>query len=143
MDLLQYFAKATPLSSSDVLNLVDEEISLVTVKRQLSTLTKADYLEQVGAGRSTKYLLNKKANCYAQSILTSILQSHSTIDPLTPVSSLTSSNSQISTFSPAKSLSYLTKRPKNIEPTPSAQTPLFAKRSLCDLSLSFLGNPQK
>ena len=59
-DLLRHFAKATPLSSSDVFNLVEKKISLVTVKRQLGTLTKAGYLDQEGAGRSVKYTLSKK-----------------------------------------------------------------------------------
>ncbi len=60
LGLLAYFTKAAPLSSSEVLGLADEKLALVTIKRQLSALAKAGYLEKTGAGRSVKYLLSKK-----------------------------------------------------------------------------------
>lgn len=58
--VLSIFMKGTPLSSSEVADLTSNKQSLVTVKRQLSTLHKAGYLEQSGAGRSVKYTLSKK-----------------------------------------------------------------------------------
>lgn len=58
--LLKYFAKNELLSSSDVASLAKENISLVTIKRHLTVLTKAGFLEQSGAGRSVKYKLSKK-----------------------------------------------------------------------------------
>jgi Fic family protein len=60
LDILSVFVKGKPLSSSGVAALSLNKQSLVTVKRQLSTLTKAGYLEQSGAGRSVKYTLAKK-----------------------------------------------------------------------------------
>jgi Fic family protein len=59
-NILSVFVKNEPLSSSEVAALSPTEQSLVTVKRQLSVLTKAGYLEQSGAGRSVKYTLAKK-----------------------------------------------------------------------------------
>jgi Fic family protein len=59
-DLLSVFVKDVQYSSSEVASLSVAHQSLVTVKRQLSLLTKAGYLEQSGAGRSVKYKLSKK-----------------------------------------------------------------------------------
>jgi Fic family protein len=59
-NILSVFVKDEPLSSSEVADLNPNKQSLVTVKRQLSALTKAGYLEQSGAGRSVKYTLAKK-----------------------------------------------------------------------------------
>ena len=58
--LLSVFVKDRPLSSSEVAALSETEQSLVTVKRQLSALTKAGFLATSGAGRSVKYTLTKK-----------------------------------------------------------------------------------
>ena len=58
--VLSIFTKGAQLSSSDVADLTSNKQSLVTVKRQLSVLHKAGYLEQSGAGRSVKYTLSKK-----------------------------------------------------------------------------------
>lgn len=58
--VLSIFTKGTQLSSSEVADLMFNKQSLVTVKRQLSALLKAGYLEQSGAGRSVKYTLSKK-----------------------------------------------------------------------------------
>ena len=60
LDILEVFAKDVALSSSDVAELSLKKQALVTVKRQLSALTKAGYLEQSGGGRSVKYTLTKK-----------------------------------------------------------------------------------
>ncbi len=59
-NILSVFTKGAPLSSSEVADLNPNQQSLVTVKRQLGSLTKAGYLEQSGAGRSVKYTLSKK-----------------------------------------------------------------------------------
>ncbi len=59
-NILSVFVKNEPLSSSEVAALNSTEQALVTVKRQLSALAKAGYLEQSGAGRSVKYTLAKK-----------------------------------------------------------------------------------
>lgn len=59
-NILAVFTKDSQLSSSDVAELTLNKQSLVTVKRQLSVLLKAGYLEQSGAGRSVKYILSKK-----------------------------------------------------------------------------------
>jgi len=58
--ILSIFVKNEPLSSSEVASLSSANQALVTVKRQLSTLTKAGYLKKSGAGRSVKYTLTKK-----------------------------------------------------------------------------------
>lgn len=58
--LLAVFIKGTELSSSEVTEKSANKQSLVTVKRQLSSLLKSGYLEQSGAGRSVKYKLSKK-----------------------------------------------------------------------------------
>lgn len=58
--LLSVFEKDKPLGSSEVAELAPQKQSLVTVKRQLGSLTRAGYLEQTGAGRSVKYSLSKK-----------------------------------------------------------------------------------
>lgn len=58
--ILMVFAKGEPLSSSEVAGLASQKQSLVTVKRNLSTLAKTGYLKQTGAGRSVKYTLSKK-----------------------------------------------------------------------------------
>ena len=60
LDLMTVFTKSEPLGSSEVAELAPRQQSLVTVKRQLSVLTKAGYLEQTGGGRSVKYMLSKK-----------------------------------------------------------------------------------
>lgn len=57
---LSVFVKNEPLSSSDVAELTQNSQSLVTIKRQLTSLKKAGYLKQSGAGRSVKYTLSKK-----------------------------------------------------------------------------------
>lgn len=59
LSLLKIFNKDSLLSSSEV-SALKTDLSLVTVKRQLSNLFKADYLEKSGAGRSVKYSLSKK-----------------------------------------------------------------------------------
>lgn len=59
-NIITVFKKNTPLSSSEVAALAPRKQSLVTVKRQLSSLTKAGYLDKTGAGRSVKYVLSKK-----------------------------------------------------------------------------------
>lgn len=59
-NIITVFKKNTPLSSSEVAALAPRKQSLVTVKRQLSSLSKAGYLDQTGAGRSVKYVLSKK-----------------------------------------------------------------------------------
>jgi Fic family protein len=58
--IITAFTKGEPLSSSEVAALAVQKQSLVTVKRQLSVLTKAGYLTQTGGGRSVKYVLSKK-----------------------------------------------------------------------------------
>jgi Fic family protein len=58
--ILGVFTKGAQLSSSEVADLNSNKQSLVTVKRQLSALLGAGYLEQSGAGRSVKYTLSKK-----------------------------------------------------------------------------------
>lgn len=58
--ILGVFTKDVQLSSSEVADLTSNKQSLVTVKRQLSALLRAGYLEQSGAGRSVKYKLSKK-----------------------------------------------------------------------------------
>lgn len=58
--LLSVFIKGKLLSSSEVAALSETGQSLVTVKRQLSALTKAGFLATSGAGRSVKYTLTKK-----------------------------------------------------------------------------------
>jgi Fic family protein len=60
IELLSVFTKDTTLSSSEIADLSTAKKSLITVKRQLSLLLKAGYLEQSGAGRSVKYTLSKK-----------------------------------------------------------------------------------
>lgn len=60
LNLLAVFTKSEPLGSSEVAELAARQQSLVTVKRQLSVLTKVGYLEQTGGGRSVKYVLSKK-----------------------------------------------------------------------------------
>lgn len=47
-DILAVFSKNQSLSSSEVAELASNKQSLVTVKRQLSSLAKAGYLEQSG-----------------------------------------------------------------------------------------------
>jgi Fic family protein len=58
--LLALFTKNQSLSSSEVAASSPSSQSLVTVKRQLSSLAKTGYLEQSGGGRSVKYTLTKK-----------------------------------------------------------------------------------
>ncbi len=58
--IITVFTKNEPLSSSEVAAQASRKQSLVTVKRQLSLLTKAGYLKQTGGGRSVKYALSKK-----------------------------------------------------------------------------------
>lgn len=48
------------MSSSEIAARSTNNQSLVTVKRQLASLTKQGYIEQSGAGRSIKYTLTKK-----------------------------------------------------------------------------------
>lgn len=60
LNLLSVFTKDIQLGSSEVAVLTQNKQSLVTVKRQLSALFKAGYLDQSGAGRSVKYTLSKK-----------------------------------------------------------------------------------
>lgn len=59
-EVIKVFTKNEPLSSSEVAALTSNKQSLVTIKRQLSLLTKTGYLEQTGGGRSVKYTLSKK-----------------------------------------------------------------------------------
>ena len=59
-EIITLFSKGLLLSSSEVASLTANKQSLVTIKRQLSALTKAGYLEQSGAGRSVKYAITKK-----------------------------------------------------------------------------------
>lgn len=59
-NIITVFVKGESLSSSEVAALAPRKQSLVTVKRQLSILAKAGYLEQTGAGRSVRYVLSKK-----------------------------------------------------------------------------------
>ncbi len=59
-EILSVFTKETPLSSSEVAGLSPVKQSLVTVKRQLSTLSHGGYIRPSGAGRSVKYTLTKK-----------------------------------------------------------------------------------
>jgi len=59
-NIITVFKKNTPLSSSEVAALAPRKQSLVTIKRQLSSLTKGGYLDKTGAGRSVKYVLSKK-----------------------------------------------------------------------------------
>lgn len=59
-NILSVFSKNQSLSSSEAASMSPSKQSLVTVKRQLSALTKAGYLEQSGAGRSVRYALTKK-----------------------------------------------------------------------------------
>jgi Fic family protein len=58
--LLVLFTKNQSLGSSEVALLSPNKQSLVTVKRQLSSLSRAGYLEQSGGGRSVKYSLTKR-----------------------------------------------------------------------------------
>lgn len=60
MFLLQYFQRNKNLSSSEVLELTKSKVSQVTIKRYLSALTQQGYLNQLGAGRSIKYVITKK-----------------------------------------------------------------------------------
>ena len=57
---LEVFDKNAELSSSEVAALIKQDLSLVTVKRQLSVLNKAGLLSKSGAGRSVKYKLSKR-----------------------------------------------------------------------------------
>ncbi len=57
--ILQTFNKNEQLSSSDVLNRLDN-LALITIKRGLSKLTELGFLDRIGAGRSTKYQLSRK-----------------------------------------------------------------------------------
>ena len=58
--IISIFSKGEQLSSSEVMRRSPLNRSLVTIKRQLSTLTANGYLVQSGAGRSVKYTLSKK-----------------------------------------------------------------------------------
>lgn len=58
--VLIVFDKNSVLSSSEVAALIKQDLSLVTVKRQLSTLFRLGFLSKSGAGRSVKYRLSKK-----------------------------------------------------------------------------------
>ena len=60
MFLLQYYQRNKNLSSSEVLELTKSKVSQVTIKRYLSALTQQGYLNQLGAGRSIKYVITKK-----------------------------------------------------------------------------------
>lgn len=62
-EILAVFSKNMPLSSSEVAVLAAGKQALVTIKRQLSALNKAGYLELSGAGRSVKYTLSKRVGC--------------------------------------------------------------------------------
>ena len=59
-EILTIFTKNKALSSSEVAALSPIKQSLVTVKRQLSLLANAGYIQPSGAGRSVKYTLTKK-----------------------------------------------------------------------------------
>lgn len=58
--VLGVFRRGEELASSDVHEKVQAEMSLVTVKRALSDLHEAGYLEREGAGRSVRYQLTRR-----------------------------------------------------------------------------------
>jgi predicted transcriptional regulator/prophage maintenance system killer protein len=59
--ILSIFNKNINLSSSDIYEKLDKKsISLVTVKRTLTSLFVKKYLERIGAGRSVTYRINTK-----------------------------------------------------------------------------------
>jgi Fic family protein len=55
IDILEKFPEEKSLASSDVLKVLEQKISLVTIKRDLEDLVKLKYLERKGKGRSTVY----------------------------------------------------------------------------------------
>ncbi len=58
--VLAVFSRGAVLASSDVHARLADELSLVTVKRALSELHEAGYLEREGGGRSVRYQLSKR-----------------------------------------------------------------------------------
>lgn len=55
IDILEKFPKEGSVSSSDILKILGQKISLVTIKRDLESLIVLKYLERKGKGRSTVY----------------------------------------------------------------------------------------
>ncbi len=55
IDILDKFPEEGDISSSVVLNILDQKVSLVTIKRDLESLVELGYLERLGKGRSTVY----------------------------------------------------------------------------------------
>lgn len=55
IDILEQISIIDPASSSDVLNILNQKISLITIKRDLDILVEYKYLERIGKGRSTQY----------------------------------------------------------------------------------------
>ena len=60
-----------PLQSSKILELLiaEEDISLITVKRELAQLTNAGYLKVQGVGRSTAYEIAAKGRLFVEIII--------------------------------------------------------------------------
>jgi len=55
IDILDKFPEEKGVSSSDILKILDQRVSLVTIKRDLESLVELKYLERKGKGRSTIY----------------------------------------------------------------------------------------
>jgi Fic family protein len=56
INILENISKQVPIASSDILNILTEKASLVTIKRDLEYLVDLKYIERVGKGRSTTYI---------------------------------------------------------------------------------------
>lgn len=68
--IITLFNRNNVLSSSDVHKLlIDESISLVTIKRNISELSESGFLEKNGAGRSVKYKLSYKGILFKPIVL--------------------------------------------------------------------------
>lgn len=55
IDILDKFPKEKGVSSSDILKIFEQKVSLITIKRDLECLVALKYLERKGKGRSTVY----------------------------------------------------------------------------------------
>ncbi len=55
IDILEKFPKEKGVSSSDILKIFEQKVSLITIKRDLECLVALKYLERKGKGRSTVY----------------------------------------------------------------------------------------
>ncbi len=55
INILEKFPEEGKISSSDILKILGEKVSLITIKRDLESLVVLKYLERKGKGRSTVY----------------------------------------------------------------------------------------